>query len=81
MNMKDKMAVTLIQEFREVGHSFDWRQAKELSDTILDAMREPGPAVEGAGLDLSETLVDEPWNGATPKAVWQAMIDAIKAGK
>ena len=83
MTMREKMALTLTEEFREMGRSFDGRQAEELIDAVLDAMREPGDmiAAAGAGELHDESLRTPEAEAAVAEDVWQAMIDAIKAGK
>ena len=50
--------------------------AYEYIDAILDAMREPSEEMCDCGIDTQNY-----WADATPESVWQAMIDAIKAGK
>ena len=48
----------------------------EKIDAILKVMREPSEEMCDCGIDTQNY-----WADATPESVWQAMIDAIKAGK
>ena len=84
MNMREKMTRALLAEMQRqfptiTSSSEDGKVLEFLPcvDAILDAMREPSEGV------LNETYHSDIFDMDSwkPKEIWQAMIDAIKAGK
>lgn len=93
MNMRESMGKAMWEAgFQEPWKNVDFHTKQlvmQQIDAILDAMREPGAKVIDVGNDVSADAGDiwEPSLGISyggPNCgleVWQAMIDAIKAGK
>ena len=84
--MKEKLAVILAKRMVDIP----WcsmpkkKRAAYLNDVdaLLDAMREPSGAMLDAGEKILPAYETQPTIASVQAAVvWQAMIDAIKAGK
>ena len=82
MNMREKMAKAIYERWRrDFQDQKPWEETTEdnkgtffpFADAVLDAMLEPTEEVIEAG--WGQALDDK------PGPIWQAMIDAIKAGK
>ena len=88
MNMREKMARALDHRawnptINTVSSSSRREESLQYVDLILDAMREPSQSVLISGDEATwEPDSDRPYVGELSLTVaWQAMIDAIKAGK
>ena len=73
MNMREKMAQAMTKEMVPYLDSDVIYSDDPVIDAVLDAMLEPTEEVIEAG--WGQALDDK------PGPIWQAMIDAIKAGK
>ena len=94
MNMRERMEAAILgsfilEDWRYVeGKTGDDEivvdghiRLSKLVDAVLDAMKEPTPEVAKAGLDVQTALEPMPPVLVGSFTVWQAMINAIKAGK